>query len=725
MEWDDPHKKESHRGKTLIQHIEEVNFLFEKLAKFYGIRDEYKEMMKIVIDYHDHGKLARDWNINNPRNPRHAELSIDYMREKGEMEKLKKRLKERYPKWYLEGDPKWYLYLIIYFILKHHSALYDETSSKDKMLKALCEEGIRNIVKKMKWFKRIEYVDSFGLFKLADSLSASGLEFSPDKPNISQKDVEKILLSIGGKLDQERWKEQLNLCDLNNTSILTAHTGWGKTDASLLFFEKKWPKKIFYLFPTITAINKFYEKLISVFGDKVEKYFYVYEYELASKFGESLDETHDFIISSFQASHFLKPIILTTVDQFLLSFLQVGKYYSKRVMFREAGIVFDEVHLLNPKMLALVLHFVEKYLNIYNLKVLFMSATFSEALMRIIQEHIPNIERLDLSSKYKELCRIKYSLEIDKTLFNMMDKIVSFLKEERRILVVFNTVEPAVRFTKELSEIIGWDKVLLIHGRFMYRDREKKEKMIKKIPHVLVATQVCEVSLDISYDMLFTEIAPIPSLVQRFGRVNRYGKKAQMENVYLCKEYRSEDQKRYPYEDEDMKDAKKSLSELGSLNNEYELIKKYNEFLSYERLKKRFEGARRELDFKALWERDERTAYFFSFRLDEEDVKRRLFQLRDEITTSIIPAPECIIEDDVQLKRELKELLDKWELKDLNRDQRQKIYGKLKGYLVPVPIWWVFGIRHDTGFLPVMFKDKVYTSSYGFITKEELENIIA
>lgn len=720
MKWDDPQTKESHPGKPLSQHVKEVCDLFSKFTDFYDIEESHKELVKWVARYHDCGKLDPSWYIGNPRNPPHAERSIAYMRESGIIEELKRRL----------GLSR---YLIIYLILKHHSALQDETSSSDGELKLLCQEGIRNLVNQKSFRERVDIADSFGLFKLADVLSASeNLKFEFQEPNVSRHDVLKILLSHSGRLDEGRWKEQLALSGLPDTSLLTAYTGWGKTDASLLFFEGKKVRKVFYLFPTITAINKFYDKLRRILGDKVEKHFYLYEYELASKYGESMDEAREFIVSSFQASHFLKPIIITTVDQFLLSFLQLGKYYLKRVMFRDAGLVVDEVHLLNPKMLFLTLHFIKTYLGLYRFRILLMSATFSEALMRIIQEQIPTMGKLDLSAKYRDLCRIRYSLETDRTVFDMIALIADLINDGKKVLVVFNTVEASVTFAKGLSQVVDEDKILLLHGRFMYRDRERKEKRIdelKNIPHALIATQVCEVSLDISYDVLFTELAPIPSLVQRFGRVNRYSERTEGINVHICKEYRRGDQRRYPYEDEEIKEAKSSLEEL-DLRNEYELIKKYNDVLSYELLSKRLEEAARELDFKALWERDDRTAYFFSFRLDEEKAKRRLLQLRDEITISVIPTPDCIADErqeDQELRRELEGLLKKWELREISYDQRQKLYGKLKGYLVPVPIWWALNVGREfttLGLPLVRFSDKIYTSGYGFIKTEEWANVI-
>lgn len=72
-----------------------------------------------------------------------------------------------------------------------------------------------------------------------------------------------------------------------------------------------------------------------------------------------------------------------------------------------------------------------------------------------------------------------------------------------------------------------FQNILLIHGRFNKKDRRQKENMFlnkeNKKPQVVVATQVIEVSLDIDYDIMFTEPAPIDVLSQRFGRVNRKG----------------------------------------------------------------------------------------------------------------------------------------------------------------------------------------------------------
>ena len=87
----------------------------------------------------------------------------------------------------------------------------------------------------------------------------------------------------------------------------------------------------------------------------------------------------------------------------------------------------------------------------------------------------------------------------------------------------------------------------LLHGRFTGRDRNDKERALAArvgtrrrgasssaagMGTVLVATQVVEVSLDVDFDVLLTDPAPIEALLQRFGRVNR-GRRGGLRDVIV------------------------------------------------------------------------------------------------------------------------------------------------------------------------------------------------
>jgi len=85
---------------------------------------------------------------------------------------------------------------------------------------------------------------------------------------------------------------------------------------------------------------------------------------------------------------------------------------------------------------------------------------------------------------------------------------------------VVNTVKRCQDVAKSFREF-GFDLVCY-HSKFIFDHRREKERRIDdNPPRLLIATQVVEVSLDIDYDILLTECAPIDALVQRAGRVNR------------------------------------------------------------------------------------------------------------------------------------------------------------------------------------------------------------
>ena len=94
-------------------------------------------------------------------------------------------------------------------------------------------------------------------------------------------------------------------------------------------------------------------------------------------------------------------------------------------------------------------------------------------------------------------------------------------------LVVMNTVERAVRLFEALPSTGSSARLALLHSRFRYSDRNVSLQCLLAPPSgegtICVATQVVEAGVDVSATTLVTEVAPWPSLVQRFGRCNRRG----------------------------------------------------------------------------------------------------------------------------------------------------------------------------------------------------------
>ena len=689
-EWENEYYKYSHEGKTLITHIKEIKNLLENFFNFYDDFPEiYLKAADYLAEYHDRGKLCKKWELGRGLFS-HSYWSLQWSQINKKIFTPCKKL----------------TYILWYFILKHHSKLTDRTLIPEG--KFLVKE-VTNIIRGMDFKERVNLVDTFGLFKIADVLSASNKFFELKPPLITETDIRKI---IGNKVDEDRWKQQLKLLSLRDIGILRAYTGWGKTTASLLYVVNKPVKKVFYLLPTITAINKFYGKLLEIFPEKVSKYFYFYDAE----FSEETERLHEL----FFAENFLSPIVITTVDQFLLSFLQYGKYHTKRVMFRNSCLIFDEVHLLNPLMLNLVVFFLNEYFDVYKIRALFMSATLSDALSQFLRDEISKSAPsfLDYSDGYRRKRRILLEYNAN-PLESSTDKILEFLEKGKKVLVIVNTVEKAIKLTRLLERNIPREKIILLHSRFMYKDRRQKEDEIgqkTKIPHVLVSTQISEVSLDISYDALFTELSPFPSLIQRFGRVNRYGTIINTVNAFVH-EPESYDNEYYPYEKEHIDVTRKIVKEIEGtkLKNEAQLLDLFNDIYSYDDLSKEIENIRRKVDIEAF---EEELMFFFSFDVQEERLMR-ILRYRDSFNVLVLPDPVCIVDGKT---RKYVECITSKRLYKPSFQERREITAKVKNALIPIPIWWMKKgkISKDTPYPVVIFEDKIYSKRYGLVKKGDI-----
>jgi CRISPR-associated endonuclease/helicase Cas3 len=86
-----------------------------------------------------------------------------------------------------------------------------------------------------------------------------------------------------------------------------------------------------------------------------------------------------------------------------------------------------------------------------------------------------------------------------------------------KALVIMNSVRRACALAAKLND----DKPLLLHSRFRHRERKAWTSKVKD-ENLIIATQVVEAGLDITSRVLFTELCPWPSFIQRCGRAARY-----------------------------------------------------------------------------------------------------------------------------------------------------------------------------------------------------------
>lgn len=149
-------------------------------------------------------------------------------------------------------------------------------------------------------------------------------------------------------------------------------------------------------------------------------------------------------------------------------------------------------------------------------------------------------------------------------------------KTGRVTLVIVNTVDRAGEVHKAVTKALAKDnaapKVELIHSRFRGAERERWAKpsvgflskahcLDESTNLILIATQVVEAGVDISATALITELAPWPSLVQRFGRAARYSGTARVVVV----DRQVDDKTALPYELPDLTAANEAITRLSDV----------------------------------------------------------------------------------------------------------------------------------------------------------------
>jgi CRISPR-associated endonuclease/helicase Cas3 len=185
--------------------------------------------------------------------------------------------------------------------------------------------------------------------------------------------------------------------------------------------------------------------------------------------------------------------------------------------------------------------------------------------------------------------------------------------------------------------VFGTEGCFLLHSRFVPEDRKKREREVldafsgsKKC--CVITTQVCEVGLDISCDVLLTEVSPIDSLIQRVGRCARRGGKGE---VYVFDVKGSK-----PYEDRLIRATYREVENLQNKvlrwDMEKELVNKLLSNVYYEALSTVNYGITLQRLVKASFKRDRRKVEeavrdAFTCKLtihkDPESVGRNVFKL--------------------------------------------------------------------------------------------------
>ncbi len=187
-----------------------------------------------------------------------------------------------------------------------------------------------------------------------------------------------------------------------------------------------------------------------------------------------------------------------------------------------ACVVFDEIHAYDERLFGCLLRFLEA---LPGIPALLMTASLPAARLGALRDLCERVHGRSLAEVEgpEDLEALKRYQRAD--VEQPWPLVTRCLQDGGKVLWVSNTVERCMK-TAEAAASQG-ARALLYHSRFRYEDRVRCHGDVvaafaEEGRAVLAATtQVAEMSLDLSADLLITDLAPIPALIQRLGRLNR------------------------------------------------------------------------------------------------------------------------------------------------------------------------------------------------------------
>lgn len=408
------------------------------------------------------------------------------------------------------ASPQWVQYLL-YFLRNRLET--EKFSSKEQQNFRLVYAVTKGMLMNCDW--------------IASAEEPQPINHSLTSLKLREKIKEKVIKD--GKMFEERPFHAS--CEQAIGNVLAiAPTGAGKTEAALLWATNSSPAKILFLMPTMVTSNSLYKRM-------QENYFAERECGLihsgAETFFAQRDEINqdntqqDFRFAMHQYRAFLPPVMVATVDQMLTSGFNIGSWCQKEWALVGSQVIFDEIHAYQPYTLGLITAAVEK-IKLLGGRVCLMSATMP-TFLRAHFSKVLNIEQPIVAQELmdRKKCRWEYR---DADISTMNEEIQRYINTGRKIAIVFNTVRAAQLAYRMWKDILGTDRVLCYHSQFIMKDRQEKEDLLLQKDQygrprqfdLIIATQAIEVSLDISFDIMYSECAPLDSLIQRAGRCNRY-----------------------------------------------------------------------------------------------------------------------------------------------------------------------------------------------------------
>lgn len=409
-------------------------------------------------------------------------------------------------------------------------------------------------------FFMLQYI--FSALICFDKLDSAGILHKSQEglPTISDLDAYILKKSAGRKSNLQKQRKEIKckvletidkLSDeeLKNTRIFTftAPTGAGKTltsvAAELRLAERL--KQIYGTEPNIIVAIPF----VNILEQTKEDYNSIFKNVLVHHSMSNLKEYNESDMTKLHEKELLTDtwesnVIMTTFVQFFESILTAKNNRLMKLNKMSGSIVvLDEIQSLPSDYYPLLGAVIKKMSEYYGIWFILMTATqpkiIDYANMLLTDGKMSSVELLqDGKSYFMELERTMLVPYLDRLyeVGNIVELIRETKPDNMNALVVVNTIAYSIELYDKLIEE-GY-RVLYLSTNLISVDRKKvisdcQQLIDDKVPFILVSTQTIEAGVDLDFDIGYRDLAPLESIIQVAGRVNRNGKRDPFSPVYV------------------------------------------------------------------------------------------------------------------------------------------------------------------------------------------------
>ena len=238
-------------------------------------------------------------------------------------------------------------------------------------------------------------------------------------------------------------------------------------------------------------------------------------------------------IDNNMAKEFINPLTITTVDQVLSALITTREHnYNSLFNLLGSALIFDEMDFYDPFTLESI-YILLQFCVDYKIPVLIMSATLPKISTKLFSVNglTKPLKIKNAKNEYSKVKRVK----IHSKKYTSLELDLILEKAKGKTLIIYsNTIKNAIKYHRRCKlvfpELYEEGRILLHHSRFLEKDKEEKESKILELlgknaipkPAIVILTQIGEMSLNISSEMMISDICPIDRLAQRAGRLQRF-----------------------------------------------------------------------------------------------------------------------------------------------------------------------------------------------------------